>query len=188
MGYISPIRLGRVFKMSKEFPRYNSHKEKKLSSSWRRPRGLQNKVRLSKKGYVKKVKIGYGRKSKEQNTIFINSMKDLESLDKGTKVVFSGKIGTKKKLLMLEMASQKGMVVTNVELGFAEKVKKNIDEKKKAKEELKKKKESKKEAEKSKKKQKEEKTTPVKDQLDEKEKKEQEKKEKDKLLTKKGAI
>ncbi len=50
-------------KQKKRKPRFRRHESwryKRLRQSWRRPRGLDNKMRLAVKGWPKSVKIGYG--------------------------------------------------------------------------------------------------------------------------------
>lgn len=41
------------------FTRQDSHKKKRIDSSWRKPRGLHSKVRLKKRGYVRSPDSGW---------------------------------------------------------------------------------------------------------------------------------
>lgn len=56
----------RMKKKKPKFERYGWQKKKKLSKSWRRPRGLDNKLRehIAAKGAL--VKAGYRRKKEER--------------------------------------------------------------------------------------------------------------------------
>lgn len=55
------LKLKRILKSKKpEFIRMNSWAKPSIKkSSWRRPKGLDNKIRLQRKGFPKIVKIGY---------------------------------------------------------------------------------------------------------------------------------
>lgn len=161
--------------MSKDFRRHGSHKLKRLSTSWRKPRGLHNKVRLEHKGYVRKVKIGCSKGTTPLVTI-ITSLRDLENTT-AKEVVFSAKLGAKKRISLLEEAKKKGITVTNVPDNYAEVVSQRIKERKKA---------SSARVERRTTKQKElEKKKPKKEEkpLDDEEKKKLAKQEKDKVLT-----
>jgi large subunit ribosomal protein L32e len=183
--------------MSKDFKRYSSHKLKRLSPSWRKQRGLHNKVRLSHRGYIKKVKIGYGTSSElKSKIIVIKNEADLESVktNKDSKLLFSSKLGKRKKIVLLKKAKDYGLKILNIEDDFEVKVENELKVRKAAKTELKQKKESRqkeltKKAEEKKKKE-EKKTLEEKDQpeVSEKDKKDEEKKEKDKILTKKDSL
>lgn len=182
------LELRKMMKSKKPtFSRQDSHKKKKLGSKWRRPKGLQSKMRIKFKGYRRSVSTGYmGPKSTRNlhksglSIIYVNTLNDIKNLRKEINVVvISRKIGQKKKFEILKKVKEIGIKVLNiknidlyikkVEKIMAEK-KEKIENKKKAakKEDIKPKKDKK---------------------LDEKlhteeEKKDEEKKEKDKLLTK----
>ena len=55
------LKARRKLKAKKpDFIRQDSHKKARLSSSWRRAKGLQSKVRYGMKGYRRAVSVGYG--------------------------------------------------------------------------------------------------------------------------------
>ncbi|MCB9358580.1 hypothetical protein H6503_01490 [Candidatus Woesearchaeota archaeon] len=172
--------------MSKEFPRYNSHKLKKLARKWRKPRGLHNKVRLSHKGYTKLVKVGYGTAGKIQPLV-VKNLTDIAALKAGTEIVVSSSLGQKKRLELIKKAEELKLKIINIKSDYAQKVAESMKQKKDAKAEKKKKKEQKQKEAKEKKPKKDDKESSVED-ITEEEKKAEEKKEKDKLLTRKEGI
>jgi large subunit ribosomal protein L32e len=132
--------------MSKDFKRYGSHKMKRISPSWRKQRGLHNKVRLEHRGYSKKVKIGYGTpKDNKIQVIVVKNETDLLSLkgQKNITVLFSSKLGQKKKLLLFKKAKEMDVKISNIDDNYDVKVQDKLKQNKIVKEELKKKKESK---------------------------------------------
>ncbi|MFT4297567.1 MAG: eL32 family ribosomal protein [Candidatus Woesearchaeota archaeon] len=191
--------------MSKDFKRYSSYKLKRLSQSWRKQRGLHNKVRLGHRGYIKRVKIGSGTSSSEKSIIaVVKSQTDLMNLKsaKNTILVFSSNLGKRKKLLLLKKAEELGLSIANIEKDFAQKVEKELQERKQAKAEIKKKKETKQKEldKKAKEKQQEKEKEADKENAEKtidssadsetsaKELKEKQKKEQDKILTKKDGL
>merc|ERR1712023_455844 len=73
--------------MKKAFIRLNSKKLKRIKKNWRKPRGIDSKIRKKKKGVLKIPKIGYGTSKKIINlkkngkkTIIISTINDLKIL------------------------------------------------------------------------------------------------------------
>lgn len=190
----------RITKRKKpDFIRQDSHKKSRIKSRWRRARGLQSKIRLEKKGYRKKPKVGYGTSKEIKNLIkgvnskIVSTTKELKNISKDGGIIIA-KIGLKKKIAIIKEALKSKITILN--LKNPELFLKQIDEKIKEKKELKKKKTAsktakKKEAkEKAKEKEKEEKKEKIDDKIEKTEeeiKKEhdEKKKEKDKVLIKK---
>lgn len=174
----------------------DAHKRGELHARWRKPRGVDSKMRLGKKGHRKKPSQGYrspklvrGRNKTGLKMVRACSLKDLENLPKDVGLIVSSRVGNKKRFEIIKKAQELKIKVINID---AEKFLKNVEkeraekaEKKKEKKIEKKTVEKKKPAEKEKKKQevKQEKKEEEKE-LTEKEKKDAEKKERDKLLTK----
>ena len=179
--------------MSKDFIRKDAFKRKRVNQTWRKPRGLQNKKRLQKKGNARKVKPGFGTKDADRHTtktglkiITITTIAQLKEVNPKTHAIIIGKTGMNKKLKLLDAAEKAKLTVTNLNI---KKYKELTEEK------LKEKKESAKErdtklAEKAKSEEKKEKITEekkkeaAKSEETEEEKKKREKEEKDKLLIK----
>ncbi len=103
------------------FTRQDSNKYS-FSNKWRKPRGMHNKRRLSKKGHQKNPSTGYG-SSKEVkfltkegfNRIIISNLNDLQKINKEKDtIVLSSKLGLRKKLLLLEEIQKTGLKVDNI--------------------------------------------------------------------------
>jgi large subunit ribosomal protein L32e len=61
MNVVHGMNLRKVMKKGKpRFRRHESWRYMRLKENWRKPRGLDNKMRLEAKGWPKKVKVGYG--------------------------------------------------------------------------------------------------------------------------------
>ncbi len=172
------------------FTRQDSHKKPSLhSTSWRRPRGLQSKMRLQFKGYKPVVKSGYSNKRTVRHTtadgkilVLVTRAEQLKQLTKQHAIILSATLGAGKKLAIMDAAEKMGITISNINpalfrkrleqqkadrtaqrQSIADRRKKKTSEEKKAKKEE---------------------AAP---EQSEEEEKEQQKREKDKLLTKKDA-
>ena len=172
-------------KKPKKFVRTDAHKKKRLGLKWRKPKGLHNKRRLLYRGYAKVVKQGY--QSDRDTKGFVKGLKPilvfdisaLEGIDKKKEgIIVSGKIGSKRRLEILELAKKDNITILNLNADKKIKlIKDAFVERKKTKEEKKAEKDKKEKEAKKEEENIEEKT--------EEEKKIEEKKKKDKLLIKK---
>ena len=181
------------------FIRKDIYKKARIGKSWRKPRGLDNKQRLCKRGPAKKISNGY-RAPKEIRgfhksglmPVIVSNISQLSSITKDQGVILSAKIGNKKRQMLIIEAKKKDLVLLNLDADKTlEKIqaelkqrqesrKKALEtdkEKKKSIEEKVKKAEPKEELKKEEGKKEE-------PQLSDEEKKKLEKEEKDKLLTK----
>ncbi len=88
---------------------------------WRRPRGKDNPVRLSYKGYPPKPDSGYRLPRDIRNLhpsglipIRISSIKELETLDPRKHIIYiASSVGTKKRLEIISKAKEKGFRIAN---------------------------------------------------------------------------
>ena len=103
-----------------DFTRYKSKNIKKLSKSWRRPRGMHNKVRLRIKGHIKSPSIGYGNKKELKglykgtiNYKIVNNLNDLKDLGLNA-VIISSKLGLRKKLQLINEIKKLNLKVLNI--------------------------------------------------------------------------
>jgi len=102
--------------------RHDSHKKSALKSAWRKPRGLQNKIRLQKKGYTVTNNLGWASPNKVRGLnnqglkpIVISNIKELEKINpKQESVILSSTVGAKKKAVILERAKALKIMVDNV--------------------------------------------------------------------------
>lgn len=104
--------------MTKKFLRRTWRRYSKLGlrrknkQKWRRPTGRDNKMRERRKGYPKRVEIGFGREKKLKGTIngkkpvIVNNLKDIEKVKKN-EIIMLGKIGKKKKMKIVKEAKER---------------------------------------------------------------------------------
>jgi len=170
------------------FVRQNTGLKKRLKAGWRRPKGLQSKLRLKHRSKGRFVSVGYkaprmvrGLSSDGKTVVRVATLEQLEGLDpKKHKVLFVGRLGLRKRILLIEAALSRKLPIQNYKdaKAYIETQKKLLKEKKKAKEKPKKKEPEKTIEEKIEKTEKKEAAKSV------EEKKKAEKAEKDKVLTK----
>ena len=177
------------------FSKQDAHKKSKLSKSWRKPRGLQSKMRLKKRGYRRSVSTGWKSPAEVKGLtrdglekIMITNVSQIESIDpKKQAVEIVSSVGLKNKLVIIEEAVKKNIKITNVKdpKNFLEETKTEMKAKKQTKEKKKKARDSKKEKKAAEKKKKEEEEKKKEEEPTAEEKKAEEKKEQDKILTQK---
>ena len=171
------------------FNRQDAHKRIKLDKRWRRPKGLQSKMRLKLSGYRKSISTGYGSPKEIKDfdksglkiklISAINALNDINPKEEG--IIIASNVGFKKRKEIIKKAKEKEITILNVkdiETWIKVSEEKLEKKKEKRKQKLDKRTEKKKELEKKK----EEKLA---EKLTEEEKKKKEKEEKDKILTKK---
>ena len=102
------------------FKRDDYEKKKKLSSSWRKPRGLFNKMRrgFPDKGAV--VRVGYGAPTAIRGfhpsgfeEVIVNCYADLEEVLPDQAVRIGRTVGARKKQIIVERAFARGLKVLN---------------------------------------------------------------------------
>lgn len=112
-----------VKKHPQKFKRHQSDRYNKLKTTWRRPKGIDNRVRRKFKGVQKMPKIGYGSNKKTRfmlrNGYFkvqIHNVRDLETImmqnDKYACEISRG-VSTKKRKMIVERAAQLAIKLTN---------------------------------------------------------------------------
>ncbi|MFH1181855.1 MAG: eL32 family ribosomal protein [Candidatus Woesearchaeota archaeon] len=97
------------------------HKRKEVNKDrWRKPRGNQSKIRLNRRGKPKSVRTGYGSpaavKYLDHNglkPVVVSNVNELAGLTKENTVVISGSVGNRKKIAIINAASEKGLKVSN---------------------------------------------------------------------------
>jgi|FLOH01.1.fsa_nt_gi large subunit ribosomal protein L32e len=172
------------------FKRSDSHKKVKLGTRWKKPRGLQNKKRLCKKGYGANVSTGYmnskdskGKTVKGLLPVKVSNISNFIGLDKKTCGIIIGSVGAKKKLVLLDEAKKQGFQVLNLKVEETiKKINSSLEERKKSKKQKEEEKKTKEKSQKEEKKDIESKVQTEEKTLSDDEKKEEEKKKKDKAL------
>jgi len=100
-----------------KFIRHRAHTKKRLGDAWRRPRGWQNKMRLSKKGHRPKVRIGYGTAAALRNTkkgleiVTVYNVNDVKAIRAKEQGVVVGAVGMKKKIDILKAIQEHKLVL-----------------------------------------------------------------------------
>lgn len=103
------------------FVREESWRYKRVKESWRSPRGKTSRVRRSKKGWPRVVKIGYSRPTATKGLhpsgfreAMVWRVKDLENLDPKIQVArIAHTVGEKKRVQILEEAKKLNITVLN---------------------------------------------------------------------------
>ncbi|MFA9436357.1 MAG: 50S ribosomal protein L32e [Candidatus Bathyarchaeota archaeon] len=111
----------RINKKRPHFKRYESWRLVRIKDQWRKPRGIDNKMRTELQGWPKSVKIGYrgpaavrGLHASGMEEVMVWNTKDLEKVDPETHVArIGGTVGGRKKETMLEKAKELKIRILN---------------------------------------------------------------------------
>jgi len=103
------------------FVRQESWRYVRIHPEWRKPKGVDNKIRRQDKGWPPLVRIGYrgpaearGLHPSGHHEIIVYRPKDLDSLVPGTDVArIGGTVGAKKREGILQRANELGVRVLN---------------------------------------------------------------------------
>lgn len=97
------------------FQRHDAHKQAKLRrSSYRKPRGLQNKMRLAKRGYRRAISPGFGApRSEKRHGVVVSTLKELSQLDPKGQAAIIGRVGNRRRELLLREAKKRSLTVFN---------------------------------------------------------------------------
>ena len=182
------VKLRNAMKKKKPyFVKQMARQRKGLKNKWRKPRGSDSKIKIGKKDYPKKIKIGFKGPRKVRglsrdgfNIVLVKNISDVMKVDKEKDIICLSNIGNKKKIEIVKKCVELNLKFLNLKnpsaflKKFEEDFQKRKEEKKKKYEEK-----TKKSVEKKNKKK-----EGIEAKVDDEEKESKEKKEKDKLLTK----
>merc|ERR1711881_419240 len=119
----STIKPKMVKKRMKKFPRFQADRFKRMNQAWRKPRGIDCRVRRKFKGSTLLPSIGYGSNKKTRFRLkngfykfLVQSPADLEMLlmhNEKYAVEIAHNVGAKKRKEIVERADQLKLFVTN---------------------------------------------------------------------------
>lgn len=117
------LAVKRVHKRTKKFTRHQSDRYVKVKSNWRKPKGIDNRVRRRFKGQYLMPNVGYGTNKKTRNTLpdgfrkfLINNVKELEVLMMSNRryaAEIAHGVSSRKRKVIIERAQQLDIKVTN---------------------------------------------------------------------------
>lgn len=111
----------RIAERRPEFLRQESWRYKRVKPNWRRPKGIDSKMRLEVKGWPKRVKVGYrgpkrarGLHPTGYKEIMVYNPKDLEKINPEMEVARIGRtVGAKTRREIIAKAKKLGIKVLN---------------------------------------------------------------------------
>ena len=91
------------------------------TDTWRKPKGMGNKIRRGRRGQPSMPTVGYGSPAEVRglgfsglNEVIVSNVSDLDKITKDDIVVISRTLGAKKKLEVLNAIKSKNLKVANV--------------------------------------------------------------------------
>lgn len=112
-----------IKKRTKKFVRHQSDRYKTVKPSWRKPKGIDNRVRRRFKGQLPMPKIGYGSDNRTKHMlpcgmrkVVVSSVKDLEMLLTQTKAVcaeIAHNVSSKHRVDIVKRAQELSLRLTN---------------------------------------------------------------------------
>ncbi len=110
------------------FKRFESWRFVRIKDQWRKPKGIDNKMRTELQGWPKSVKVGYGGPAAVRGLhpsgyeeVMVWNSTDLEKVNPETQVArIGGSVGAKKREAMMEKAEELKIRVLNPRVKEAE--------------------------------------------------------------------
>ncbi len=104
-----------------KFIRHESWRYKKLKSNWRRPRGIDSKIRKKMKGALDHPNVGYRNPRKVRGLhasgfeeVLVHNVKELEKVNSRKQVVKIGHdVGRRKRVMLQDRADELSILILN---------------------------------------------------------------------------
>ena len=119
-----------------EFLRTEYHRLKRIQTTWRRPKGIDNKMRHKLKGKRKMPGTGYRNPKKVRGLhpsgfeiVQVFNLNDLEKVDEETQIAEIGRtVGSRKRVLIIERAEELGIHIINPRIRRVETFEDEVEE------------------------------------------------------------
>lgn len=111
----------KINKKRPKFRRFESWRYVRIKNHWRKPRGIDNKMRTKESGWPKSVKVGWGSPSlvkhlhpSGKEEVLVWNTADLEKINRETQVIrIGGSVGSRKKEEIVRKSNEINIKILN---------------------------------------------------------------------------